>query len=205
MCSRKSKLRLVLVNHSNNNDYPSNQVRSYPRQSQKGQTLIELIVVMSVSVIVVGALVFATIASLRNSQFSKYQVQATKLAQEGIEKVRSARDRNGNVTGSNGDITYYWSSIDPAKPNDRLIWDFQFYASCLSCYFKIDTDSGTLIYEGTDLLYSLAEMIPPFKRVVILSDDSATFDSQKTVTVIVKWTDFSGDHESRLTTILGKL
>ena len=55
---------------------------------------------IAVSVIVVGALVFAIIASLRNAQFSKNQSQATKLAQEGIEKVRSARDRGETIGGN---------------------------------------------------------------------------------------------------------
>jgi DNA-binding NarL/FixJ family response regulator len=46
---------------------------------------------MGVAIIVVGALTFATIASLRNAQFSQNQAQATKLAQEGLEKVKSLK------------------------------------------------------------------------------------------------------------------
>lgn len=177
--------------------------------SEKGASLMELVVVVGVSAIVVGALVFATIASLRNAQFSKNQAQATKLAQEGIERVRAGRDRNqaiknlGDVTSWNGDTG-----------SSGSIWNYKIFENCSSsisgsaCYFKFDdTASGALRGIGLSDKFPTtgAEPIPPaFHRAVILSDD-ASFASQKTVTVVVSWTDFSGPHQSRLTTILRKI
>ena len=170
----------------------------------KGQTLIELIVVISISIIVVGALVFATIASLRNAQFSKYQAQATKLAQEGIEKVRSARDRNANINSLSVNVVN-WNGTDSLGTGS--IWNYSISSNCVpTCYFIFPDSSLTLLnIAGT----GLAESIPPspavaiFKRYVILSDG---FNStEKTVTVIVFWTDFSGSHQSQLSTVLGKL
>ena len=67
------------------------------QSSEAGQSLIELIVVTAVAVIVVGALTFATIASLRNAAFAKNQSQATKLAQDGLERMRSLRDRDSDI------------------------------------------------------------------------------------------------------------
>lgn len=196
---------------------------------EKGQTLLELLVVLSVSVIVIGALVFATIASLRNAQFAKNQAQATKLAQDGIEKVRSGRDRNltvlvGSLPGVTGEMSWNGSSSSP-----NSIWDYPFSPNCeyeqvpsssYRCYFKI-LPNGTLQYFGS---YENFPDSPPaegistlpagFKRAVIISEDlngdkDFTNDPDdnraKKVTVIVKWTDFSGEHESRLTTLLRKL
>lgn len=171
--------------------------------SEKGQTLIELIVVISVAAIVVGALVFAIIASLRNAQFSKNQSQATKLAQEGIEKVRSGRDRGETIGGS---FTIGSAAIDSWQDSD--LWSQQISQNCVpNCYFKFGSSGFQYLTAASDLPSGAEDPLSDgkFKRVVILADNSITHGSQKTVTVIVRWTDFSGNHESRLTTILGKL
>lgn len=184
---------------------------------QSGQSLMELVVVVAVAVIVVGALTFATIASLRNAQFAKHQAQATKLAQEGIERVRTGRDRNRSINSSGGlDSVISWNG----DANVGSIWDYQINGNCgditlkppVYCYFNI-TDEGILNYLVASSAFpqGAAEPIPPdpaalvFHRVIILSDESSTFGTQKTVTAIVKWRDFAGEHESRLTTILRKI
>lgn len=137
---------------------------------------MELVVVIAVILIVVGSLTFATIASLRNAQFAKNQAQATKLAQEGLEKVRSIRDRDPSSMG----ILWTTSTL-----------------SCASgiCYFYFD-ESNELANDGVEIIE------PDFRRQFIVEDMAM---DQKKVTSVVKWTDFSGEHESRLTTILRKL
>lgn len=180
--------------------------------SEKGSTLLELVVVVGVSAIVIGALVFATIASLRNAQFSKNQAQATKLAQEGIELVRTGRDRDGAISsvplsGSDCPALDSWRGKLSGS-----IWGCKIYNTCASgvagsaCYFNV-SNAGALTYIVTSVeIPTGAELIPPaFTRAVILSDDAATFASQKNVTVVVKWIDFSGAHQSKLTTILRKI
>lgn len=179
--------------------------------NESGQTLLELVVVVAVSVMVVGALVFATIASIRNAQFAKNQAQATKLAQEAIEKVRTARDRNQcisieNVNSWNGNNT------DCGGTSKESIWNYLINGNCekqepnlsTKCYFKLEP-TGRLINIGFSVESfptSQSELIPAdkpvFRRAIILSDDP----NGKKVTAIVKWSDFSGEHESRLTTIL---
>lgn len=179
--------------------------------SEKGQSLIELVVVMAVVVIIVVALVFATIASLRNSSFAKNQAQATKLAQEVLERVRAGRDRNtgissfsmGGADGADGDnIVSSWSDED--------LWDAQISANCIpNCYFAVEAN-GTLVYKGagTTVPSSIME-VNGFRQAVILSDTSVgtppAYTVKKIVTSLVLWTDFAGDHESRLITILRKI
>lgn len=176
---------------------------------QQGQSLMELIVVIAVIVFVVGALTFATIASLRNAVFAQNQAQATKLAQEGLERVRVGRDRNEeistlpdvsdcpNVDSWNGGTAY-------------PIWSCKIYNTCGTggdCYFNVSS-SGALNYLTSSTTFPTAgtESIPPmFNRAIMISDDSTTYSSQKTVTAIVIWRDVSGSHESRLTTILRKI
>lgn len=178
--------------------------------SENGQSLAEVIVAATVGILVVAALTFTTIFSLRNANFAKNSAQATKLAQEGMERVRTGRDRNqainalGSVTSWNGDSS-----------GTGAIWSYQINSNCGTagppptfCYFNT-TNQGVLNYLTTaSVMPSLAEPIPPtkpiFHRAVILSDDSS-FATQKTVTVVVTWSDFAGSHESKLTTILRKL
>lgn len=179
------------------------------RHNQSGQSLLEVVTAAAVGILVVAALTYATIFSLRNATFAKNSAQATKLAQEGIEKVRSERDRNNNISGN-----FTFSSQTIINWQDSNLWR-QINDNCGNvtptpptnptyCYFKINS-SGRLEYLTVDSsIPSGAEQIGQFKRVVILSDDS-NFATQKTVTVIVQWMDFAGSHESRLTTILRKL
>lgn len=160
--------------------------------SSKGQTMIELIIVLALVVIVVGALTFATIASLRNAQFAKNQAQATKLAQEGLEKLRSLRDRDTSGAGIWFTAVNCSASVPETCPNVNP-------SSCPAdgCYFYFNA-SGAL-ENGTSVN---AESIPPddFKRQFFIEGDV----NQKKVTVVVTWIDFAGKHESRLVTILTK-
>lgn len=173
-------------------------------KSDSGQSLMELVVVVAIVAIVLGALVFATIASIRNASFAKNQAQATKYAQEGLERVKTGRDRvgtsivgfaMGGADGADGD-----NSVSSWKDDD--MWDASISSTCNPCHFNV-TKTGQL----NSVSLSQAEPIPntPFKRVIILSDNAATYTVEKIVTVQVSWTDFSGPHQSILTTILRKL
>lgn len=176
-------------------------MNSMKRDKQIGQSLLELVIVIAVSLLVVGAITFATISSLRNAQQAQNQNQATKLAQEGIEKVRSSRDRNGN-------ILELVSSGSSMPWSDDQLWDDRYITNSCSpqpCYFNLESSGNSnnlrKIANG-DNLPNNAEGIGKFKRVVIL-EDGAT--NEKQLTVIVAWNDFAGDHESKLSTYLRRL
>lgn len=187
--------------------------------SMQGQTLMEVVVVSMVGILVVTALTFATIFSLRNASSAKLEAQAVKLAQEGIERVRTGRDRNSNIKNISDAGVTSWdgssSTTCPGTAKTDSIWCYPIYSSCSNalnpnCYFNLSTtgDTGTLNFlgNGSSFPVSGTELIPPnFKRVVILSDDDTYYPVQKTVTVIVQWTDFAGPHESKLSTILRRL
>lgn len=177
------------------------------RRNQRGETVLEVLITATVAIFVVSALTFATIFSLRNANFSKISAQATKLAQEGIEIVRSGRNRNLPITGSlslGGKNVYSW---DGKADGTEALWDAQISANCTpNCYFNIVNKEGVINYiSAGSIIPDNAEPIPQtsFKRVVVLSDD-ADYQTQKKVTVIVTWNDFAGGHESKLTTVLGR-
>ncbi|MBP9814662.1 prepilin-type N-terminal cleavage/methylation domain-containing protein [Candidatus Woesebacteria bacterium] len=62
--------------------------------SQRGQTLLELIISIGVVVFVMLGLVVAVTSSLRFSQASRNRSRAVKYAQEAIEITRQLRDAN---------------------------------------------------------------------------------------------------------------
>lgn len=192
------------------------------RRSRNGQTLIEVVVATAVGIFVVTALTFATIFSLRNANFAKNSAQATKRAQEGIERVRIGRDRNQCINGGLGINS--WNGGNNSCSVGGSIWGYQITGSSSNCenttvpgskcYFNIDS-GGVLTYISSSTTFptSFAERIPTaiaiFYRVIILSDDSSgvppPYTFEKKATAVVQWKDATGTHESRLTTVLRKL
>lgn len=67
-----------------------------------------------------------------------------------------------------------------------------------TCYFKFN-ENGSFGGAGPTIF----EERPPFKRQIQIENYGEN-NNQKQVTVVVKWDDAAGPHESRLTTILGK-
>ena len=59
----------------------------------KGQSLVEVLASLGMVILIVAALVNLVTASLRSSNYAKTASQANKFAQEGIEWLRSQRDR----------------------------------------------------------------------------------------------------------------
>jgi hypothetical protein len=57
----------------------------------KGQTLLEVLIGLSVATLVIGAISVLVLSGLNNSQFVKNQGQATQYAQEGMDIVRGIR------------------------------------------------------------------------------------------------------------------
>lgn len=60
---------------------------------KKGQTLLEIIVVIGVIVVLTTGLVALATVSIQNTRISLLKSQAVKYAQEGMELVRQRRDQ----------------------------------------------------------------------------------------------------------------
>jgi hypothetical protein len=81
----------------------------------KGFTIIESLVAITILVAVVIGASSAVSAGIASYSFSKDQVIAFYLAQEGVEHIRNMRDENGlngrnwlaNITAVNGDPCYF--------------------------------------------------------------------------------------------------
>lgn len=143
--------------------------------SENGNSLLEVLVAATVGVLVVTALTFATIFSIRNARFAQNSAQATKLAQEGLEKVRTQRDRN---------IIDLWSMNCPCLFNmlGTLVEGSE------NKFEEIPPFKRQILIQTEEGLLNPDPLLDP-----------------KRVTSRVIWEDFAGQHESKLTTILRKI
>lgn len=78
--------------------------------SLKGQTLIELVVAISVILVGVVSTLVLTIATIKGGKATKTQVIAANLAREGIEVVRMVRDSNWLKIESNAGQPSEWDA-----------------------------------------------------------------------------------------------
>lgn len=157
---------------------------------QAGQTLVEVLVAITVVVIVLGAFAIATIVSIRNAQFSQNQAQATKLAQEGIDKIKLGRSKDVNV---------FYSGDPTPKPFSQFLADDNKCSSI--CYFSMNNTLELIEVTSVGVDGSLTDAT--FKRFIQVIRTAEA--SEKKFTVIVSWTDTSGSHESRLQTLLSQI
>lgn len=65
---------------------------------ESGISLIEVVAAMAIAVLIITGLVFTAGEAIKNAQFSKNQALATKYAEEGMDKIRSERDRAADWT-----------------------------------------------------------------------------------------------------------
>ncbi len=61
---------------------------------QKGQTLIEILVALSIAAVLVSATSVAVLSALSNAEFAKQQSLASQYADQGIEIIRSMRNND---------------------------------------------------------------------------------------------------------------
>lgn len=160
-------------------------------KNQKGANLIEIVVMMGVLMTVLSAVVVVTINGLKNSQFAKNQLLATKLAQEGIDKVKLAKNKNCQISFNS--TQYYWYGA----PN---IWD---NADILvSTSYSVDLTASPVCMQP-----NISDPVGPnfdskFVRKIYLENDGVLANKRKKLTSEVSWNDLSGQHSSKLVTIL---
>ncbi len=64
------------------------------RNSQSGQTLIEVLTALAVSVVIIAAITSASLNALNNSQFSRDQNSASQDSLAGMEIIRDMRNQS---------------------------------------------------------------------------------------------------------------
>lgn len=63
-------------------------------KENKGQSLIEILLSLATIVVIITAITYAVISSLKNTEFGKDQNLSTSYAQQGLELVRNMRNND---------------------------------------------------------------------------------------------------------------
>lgn len=174
---------------------------------QSGQSLLEITITLGICVVIIVALTITTIQGLQSSQFSQNQVQATKYAQEGLEKIRLLKISNTKISIRElGGSDFYWFKTTPTTP---IIWDAVLPSPAsedqrsLATMFRLPDGCIGVQCSPTNLLsYSdpgESLLSGRFHRVIYIENYQS---NGLKITAKVTWTDVSGSHESHLVTIL---
>ena len=150
---------------------------------EKGQSLVEVVVALSIAVLIVIAFTNATLVAVRDAQFAKNQNQATRIAQRSLELIRAVRDQDNEVDSGTWNSLWGSSSLNSGK-----------------CYILNETDatltSATNCNDTSD-----QQIDSVFKRKIRLTNSPST-PGKIDVYVKVYWTDGRGTHASETTTLL---
>lgn len=161
---------------------------------ERGQSLLEITLTLGIAALVISAIAITTIIGLQNSEYSQNQIQATKLAQEGLEAIRSMRDNDTPVTYLIN--PYCWNDSDTNK-----VWTL----STGTYYLRLSSTPGSACSGYSALSDSPSEpkIQGKFNRTVLMEPAFiAAGQYQIKFTVTVSWVDSSGTHQSALATIL---
>lgn len=163
--------------------------------NQKGQSLIEVLVVGTVAAAMIIALIIIILNSLKNAQFAQSQTQATNLAQDTIDKIRVLRDNNKINTIQYGSTFYCFNELWGNSRGDYLYCG----GTGSYCFYTLD-DSVNILNKVAENL-STVTVTNGFSRQIKVSQPSA---DQADLIVSIIWQDSTGSHSSDLETIITK-
>lgn len=87
-------------------------------KKNKGQTLIEVLIALSIAVAIISAITSVVISALNNSSFSKNQNMARSYAQQTMEKIRGQVQSNySKFVATNSALSYCVDSDGNMTPN----------------------------------------------------------------------------------------
>lgn len=126
-------------------------------KSEIGQTLIEVLVALTAAVVIIAAIVSASLNALTSSEFTRSQNTATQATQQGMEIIRNMR----NVSIASLSASYL--------PDD-------YYCLAKSCSSLLNSDSNCWVRTTS----SCSQNYDTFVRQVTVLHDSADCNATPT-------------------------
>jgi len=82
-------------------------------RARKGQSLVEAVVAIGISLVVITGLVVLAVGAVRTATLSRNRSLAVQYAQEGMEALRSVRDRDyTELPSSGGPYRVVWTGSE---------------------------------------------------------------------------------------------
>lgn len=123
------------------------------KERKEGQSLIEVLVALAITLLVIVALVRVTISSVRNADFAKKQSQATAYAQEGMENMRAYRDEGWlTFKGAADEANHGLSGTKPSGncPSTPNVGDGDVFIRCVTLSDDGDNVEAEITVSWTD-------------------------------------------------------
>ncbi len=182
-------------------------MKKFSAQKNRGFTLVETLVAISIFTMSVVAVLSVISSSLANISYAKNKIMAGYLAQEGVEYIRNMRDtyilddpRDGWKDSANN----FRLKIAPCIISDGCYFDDQtlIYTSGLNkpmTLIPLISCSGpcpSLYYSSLygSYNYSQSGAKTPFIRKVLITYPDGTGDNEVKVTSTVSWVQGSGTY-----------
>ncbi|OGY10140.1 MAG: hypothetical protein A3A58_02445 [Candidatus Blackburnbacteria bacterium RIFCSPLOWO2_01_FULL_41_27] len=144
------------------------------KNRSRGQSLFELIIAIGIGIIIVTAIVQLVTISVRNASFAKNKNEATRLAQQALEWLRTEKEKDWAV--------FYDRAGNPAY------WCFPTLAWTAGQCGSSQTISGSTT----------------FTRGATLDQEDVDGNDTSVVVVTVSWTEGGRTHQSSVTTQFGE-
>jgi Tfp pilus assembly protein PilV len=156
-----------------------------------GFTLMETLIAAMILIVVSAGVVVLTFLNLRNAVINKHRLQATWLAQQGVEGLRQIRDTHWIDSVA----TNYWDTDDNNLKN----------ISPSVKGINYDTTDGWTISSSsntfTDALISSSTDIF-FTRTISIVKDTTSPENNIIITVAVTWNDYGHPRDATVKTKL---
>ena len=137
---------------------------------EDGQTLLEVLLAFSISILVLTSVVMGIVTSLNNIQYTKNQNLATSYAQEGLAAIRQIRDSSWYNISS---LKNYSSNVKYCIDKNLILQEITYDENC------VDNNNNFGIGENGI-----------FSREVVFQHGSGSCDSTGSLaTVTVSWSD----------------
>lgn len=144
--------------------------------NQRGQTLIEVLAVLTIAVVVISTMTVSVITSLSSAQYSKNKTLATDSAQAGLEILRQMKTVNWNSFKSLNGSYCLAKSCTTLASSDPSCW----IRPASGCGQNVDLFIRDVTIEQNSSSCAQPTLPPP--AVTVLSGASK-------VTVAVSWRD----------------
>jgi len=164
------------------------------RHDSKGQSLIEVLIAIAIAMIISVALINLVVSATKDAQHAKNIARASKIATEGVEFVRTVRDRQGWGDGTTGFSAYGNNTTSSCNP--LLLGQ---------CFNSVNTTSWILTGSGgtgetVENIFTRSYVICHTHDPAAASCPTVTNNPcESVVNVLVRWEETSGIQEAKST------
>lgn len=173
-------------------------------KNKKAFTLLEVLLAITFITVVFTAITGLILATLQANRKNVHTLQATYLAQEGLEAMRYIRDSNWLQNYKWDEGVTQWGANFGLESSATLNEFYLIEKGEDDAYWSLATVASRAKVSGIVTLENGKEFLRIIQVVPVPDETDPTQNREDAwkVTALVSWEDRGGDHEVKLSTIL---